>query len=122
MNKSKSKLTFFEKILLVSANDAVCFLAIILLVSTFFFVLNILSYFIVMIIISLTRYYLPSLAISTFEVTLTQIIYMSSHIGKKLLLFNIRSFFRVRTSKFYFNFVKKYLLAFICLLKLYNNT
>lgn len=41
MDKSKSKLTFFEKILLVSANDAVCFLAIILLVSTFFFVLKI---------------------------------------------------------------------------------
>ena len=41
MNKSESKLTFFEKILLVSANDSVCFLAIILLVSTFFFILKI---------------------------------------------------------------------------------
>jgi len=41
VNQSKSKLTFFEKILLVSASDAACFLAIILLVSTFLFVLKI---------------------------------------------------------------------------------
>ena len=41
MNQSKSQITFFEKILLTSANDAVCLLASILLVSTFMFVLKI---------------------------------------------------------------------------------
>lgn len=41
LNQSKSQITFFEKILLISANDAVCLLASILLVSTFLFVLKI---------------------------------------------------------------------------------
>jgi hypothetical protein len=41
VNQSKSKLTFFEKILLVSASDSACFLAIILLVSTILFILKI---------------------------------------------------------------------------------
>jgi len=41
VNQSKSKLTFFEKILLVSASDAACFLSSLLLVSTFLFVLKI---------------------------------------------------------------------------------
>jgi len=41
VNHSESKLAFSEKILLVAASDAACFLASILLVSTSFFVLNI---------------------------------------------------------------------------------
>lgn len=41
MNQSKSKLTIFEKILLVSASDAACFLVNILLVSTILFILGI---------------------------------------------------------------------------------
>lgn len=41
VNHSKSKLTFSEKILLVTASDAACFLASILLVSNFLFVLKI---------------------------------------------------------------------------------
>jgi hypothetical protein len=41
VNQSNNELTSFEKILLVSATDAACFFAILLLVSTFLFVLKI---------------------------------------------------------------------------------